>query len=834
MRWRTSYWSVIACVWLCVSAGGRARAGPAMSNERKRQLRELTRETFNHGMRHYMRVAYPQAELRPLSCQPLGPSPDPTDEINDVVGHFPLTLIDALDTFVVFQDKAGFERAVKDVLRQLSSFDMDSKVQVFEVTIRVMGGLLSAHIFASDETRGFAISGYKGELLSLAQDLGERLLPAFQYSLTGMPFARINLRHGISRTESTETCTAGAGSLLLEFATLSRLTDNPIYEQVARKAFFSLWAKRSALNLLGNTIDLQTGAWIYGIASVGAGIDSFMEYMIKAYVLLGDEEYWNVFAESYDAIQQHVKSSEGHWYRGVNMHSGKIAQTHIDSLGAFWPGTQVLAGDVESAIKGHLVYANIWARYSGLPETFSIQNREAVSAGYPLRPEFIESTLYLYRATGDPYYLFVGERFIEDFVNRTRVDCGLASLKNVKTGGHDDRMHSFVLSETLKYAYLLFDESNPVHKDESNAVWSTEGHYLAVDRHKLNHSTHPLVSTSPQRGALRATCVNPVQPTPWTTSIAARGDADVARALVNWDVSESFALQTGMWSPYSQCAKPELEQYVRPSTVEVVFSPNGQVEDPNPGADKVIMLSNGFVVRKMEGLRLTLTQRPDSGGAYDITRISQYMIPKGATVFFADPSVLDAFRHDPQSTQEVRLKTRYLDTAGRHAVESHLGMRATFGPNPLLPNVLSQTHFARNAPMRSLIKPSSTTYGCHPYSVARPANPKASGPVVFLLRGHCTFVDKAYYAAQSGASGLIVSSDHDEALQASGDGEPVDLLAKLSVPLITVSNSTGTRLDELLSVSNRSIQIEAMPPELVPDSKIQINNCLLLNVKLLE
>jgi hypothetical protein len=64
--------------------------------------------------------------------------------------------------------------------------------QVFEITIRGMGGLLSAHMFASDSTGrwGFGLPWYKDELLSLAHDLGSRLLPAFNTN-TGIPFARV-------------------------------------------------------------------------------------------------------------------------------------------------------------------------------------------------------------------------------------------------------------------------------------------------------------------------------------------------------------------------------------------------------------------------------------------------------------------------------------------------------------------------------------------------------------------------------------------------------------------------------------------------------------------
>lgn len=110
--------------------------------------------------------AYPADELKPLSCTGLSenfqslyfittlltrPKPcavigrDGTldeHEINDVMGNYSLTLIDSLSSFVVLGDKEGFEKAVKTVIDNVT-FDLDSKVQVFEVTIRVLGGLVS-------------------------------------------------------------------------------------------------------------------------------------------------------------------------------------------------------------------------------------------------------------------------------------------------------------------------------------------------------------------------------------------------------------------------------------------------------------------------------------------------------------------------------------------------------------------------------------------------------------------------------------------------------------------------------------------------------------------
>lgn len=109
---------------------------------------------------------------------------------NDVAGNFSLTLIDSLDTLVVLNDRAGFEAAVRNVIRSVS-FDVNTKPQIFETNIRVLGGLLSGHLFASRTGQPFHLPWYRGELLTMAHDLGQRLLPAFS-TPTGLPYARVS------------------------------------------------------------------------------------------------------------------------------------------------------------------------------------------------------------------------------------------------------------------------------------------------------------------------------------------------------------------------------------------------------------------------------------------------------------------------------------------------------------------------------------------------------------------------------------------------------------------------------------------------------------------
>jgi ER degradation enhancer, mannosidase alpha-like 1 len=154
--------------------------------------------------------------------------------------------------------------------------------RVFEVTIRVLGGLLSAHIFASDPQYGFNIDWYNDQLLDLARRLGNRLMPAFN-TPTGLPWPRVNLRSGVLPYEVQEACTAGAGTLLIEFGMLSRLTGDDKYEKAAKKALMAVWERRSHMDLFGTTMSLNNKQWLDKTTGIGASSDSFHEVIQSDY-----------------------------------------------------------------------------------------------------------------------------------------------------------------------------------------------------------------------------------------------------------------------------------------------------------------------------------------------------------------------------------------------------------------------------------------------------------------------------------------------------------------------------------------------------------------------
>uniref|UniRef100_A0A8B9HKU7 ER degradation enhancer, mannosidase alpha-like 1 n=1 Tax=Astyanax mexicanus TaxID=7994 RepID=A0A8B9HKU7_ASTMX len=168
-------------------------------------------------------------------------------------------------------------------------------------------------------------------------------------------------------------------------------------------------------------------------------------------------------------------------YVNVNMFNGQIMNTWIDSLQAFFPGLQVLNGDVENAICLHAFYYAIWRRFGALPERYNWQLQAPDVLFYPLRPELVESTYLLYQATKNPFYLHVGMDILQSLETNTKVKCGYATLHHVVDKSKEDRMESFFLSETCKYLYLLFDEENPLHRSGSRYIFTTEGHVVPID-----------------------------------------------------------------------------------------------------------------------------------------------------------------------------------------------------------------------------------------------------------------------------------------------------------------------------------------------------------------
>jgi len=458
------------------------------------QMVEETRQMFTFGYDSYMKYAFPKDELDPIHCTGRGPDHEnPSNiNINDVLGDYSLGLIDVLDTLAIMGNKTEFQKAVQLVLENVS-FDKNNVVQVFEANIRVLGGLLSAHLLMEDTNGPFKDlmpDWYAGDLLTLAHDLADRLILAFDQTESGIPHPRVHLINGVPENGRLDTCTAGAGSLLLELGTISRLLGDPVYESLARRAVRSLWVIRNnQTGLLGNTMNVHSGEWISNMSGLGAGMDSYFEYLLKSHILFGEQVDLDMFNKMYDDIKLHLRKgreecNSGYgphpFYVNVDVTNGNVFNNWIDSLQAAFPGVQVLFGDIDEAICHHAIYYAIWKKYGCLPERFNWKLNGPDVKFYPLRPEFIESTYLLYQATKNPFYLHVGKEVLTSLNKFTKSQCGYATIHDVETKTLEDRQESFFLSETCKYLYLLFDIDNPINKMADKYLFTTEGHVFPI------------------------------------------------------------------------------------------------------------------------------------------------------------------------------------------------------------------------------------------------------------------------------------------------------------------------------------------------------------------
>lgn len=360
------------------------------------------------------------------------------------------------------------------------SFDIDKNVSVFETNIRIVGGLISSHLLY--RKAGMPLpEGWpcKGPMLDLAVDLANRLLPAFN-TTTGMPYGSVNLRYGVNKGETPVTCTAGVGTYIVEFGALSRLTGDERFENAALRALEALYESRSEIGLVGNHINTATGVWTATEAGIGAGVDSYFEYLVKGYVLFNNRRLLKMWRNLEVPIERFLNDRD--WYVWANMKTGSTTQKIAQSLDGFLPGMKTLLGETEQAMRTHLNYYSVFSKFNSWPEFYSIDSQAPIQGreGFPLRPEFIESTVYLYQATKDPVLLEIGAEFLVAINKTARTECGFATVDNVLTGVRADRMESFYIAETLKYLYLLFDPDHWLFSENEPSLVDVHGHGKCV------------------------------------------------------------------------------------------------------------------------------------------------------------------------------------------------------------------------------------------------------------------------------------------------------------------------------------------------------------------
>jgi ER degradation enhancer, mannosidase alpha-like 2 len=442
-----------------------------------KQLPAQVRAEFLHAWDGYKRYAWGHDDLKPL-----------TKSYHDWYSEpLLMTPVDALDTMILMglneEAKSTREYIVKNL-----TFDKDIEVQNFEITIRLLGGLLSSYQLTGDQ-----------RLLHLALDLGNRLLPVFE-SPTGLPYRYVNLKTGKVRGNVTNP--AEAGTLLIEFGTLSKLTHKQVFYDKAKRALVEIYHRRSKIGLVGTWIDVETGQWTDTDSHLSGAIDSYYEYLLKCAILFDDQDCRRMWQDSIAAINQYLRETKGRmkpelWYGHAEMNTGRRTATTYGALDAFFPAVLAMSGDLDGASLLQESSYKMWMKEGIEPEEINYQTMEITAPGYPLRPEIVESTYYLYhyaiasdrttrrgRSTlgartsrpqsAEKHYQQMGEMMWQDFMKSCRTDEGYAALKSVVTKEKTDSMQSFLFAETFKYFYLLF--ASPKTIDFDKVIFNTEAH----------------------------------------------------------------------------------------------------------------------------------------------------------------------------------------------------------------------------------------------------------------------------------------------------------------------------------------------------------------------
>ncbi|XP_016393039.1 mannosyl-oligosaccharide 1,2-alpha-mannosidase IA isoform X3 [Sinocyclocheilus rhinocerous] len=445
--------------------------------------RAKIKEMMQFSWDNYKRYAWGSNELRPVSKQ--GHSSNLFGSLKGA------TIVDALDTLYIMEMYDEFEAATEWVEMNLD-FNMNAEISVFEVNIRFVGGLLSAYYLSGKEV-----------FRRKAVELGEKLLPAFK-TPTGIPWALLNLKSGIGRNwpwaSGGSSILAEYGTLHLEFMHLSELSGRPVFAEKVMNIRKVLNRLDKPQGLYPNYLNPNSGQWGQHHVSVGGLGDSFYEYLLKAWLMSDktDEEGKKLYYDALQAIEKNLirKSSGGLTY--IAEWKGGLLEHKMGHLTCFAGGMIALGADgapddktghqmelaAEIARTCHESYARTSMKLG--PEAFRFDGGvEAIATRqnekyFILRPEVIETYMYMWRFTHDPKYRQWGWEAVQALEKYCRVEGGYSGVRDVyaNTPNHDDVQQSFYLAETLKYLYLLFSDDD--HLPFEHWVFNTEAHPLPV------------------------------------------------------------------------------------------------------------------------------------------------------------------------------------------------------------------------------------------------------------------------------------------------------------------------------------------------------------------
>jgi mannosyl-oligosaccharide alpha-1,2-mannosidase len=254
--------------------------------------REEVKKVFVRSWENYRQKAWMHDELKPVS----GGYKDP-------FGGWAATLIDALDTLWIMGFKEEFTSAMKDVEKIDFGKTQLEEINIFETTIRHLGGLLAAYELSKEEV-----------LLKKAKEVGEMLYHAFD-TPNRMPKTRWNPHNaakGERQVADSTVLVAEVGSLSMEFTRLAQITgDSKYYDAISRVTeVFEREQDRTRLpGMWPIVVNARKRVFTEDTAfSLGGMADSTYEYLSKEYALLGGQNdvYKKMYEKSMDAAIKHT------------------------------------------------------------------------------------------------------------------------------------------------------------------------------------------------------------------------------------------------------------------------------------------------------------------------------------------------------------------------------------------------------------------------------------------------------------------------------------------------------------------------------------------------
>jgi mannosyl-oligosaccharide alpha-1,2-mannosidase len=437
-------------------AATRLSARPAAHDWRT--LGEDVRREMRWAWRNYRDRAWGKDQIKPISG---GFESFPLKN-----HHLGLTIVEALDTLWVMGLDEEFRDGVEWVKRNLD-FDVDGEVSVFETSIRLVGGLLSAFHACGDPV-----------LLATARDCADRLLPAFAASPLGIPHRFINLKTGTIRGQVTNP--AETGTFIPEFGFLSRATGDDRYRAAAKRALVSMFERRSKIGLLADAMDCMTGEWKSRRATIGPPSDSYYEYLWDGWDLLGDRECLAMYRACTAAILKHQpQTTAGNlWFVDVDFETGKRINWDQDELASFYGGLLAQGGNVREGAAYTRSWADVENRFAVLPEEYDAASGKVISATNSLRPELADAAFNLWLLDRREEWRMVARDHYLAMKRWNKALYGYATLADVTANPkvQSDHCPGYWWTEQMKYYYLIF--SHTPRFDYRRNYLSTEGNVL--------------------------------------------------------------------------------------------------------------------------------------------------------------------------------------------------------------------------------------------------------------------------------------------------------------------------------------------------------------------